>query len=129
MKCYLAGYIAGNKIEECTAWRKKVRTHYAEYKGHRYPIDWLDPLNGKELDTIQGGKKRHMASYERQQRWRNRIEKKQGPMAPDNVDNPAQPPRHDLSAMINETIVELHGRELAVQNAEPAVQSTGGGGI
>ena len=33
-------------------WRKKVRDYYENYKGARYPIEWLDPLNSGELDFI-----------------------------------------------------------------------------
>ena len=52
-KCYLAGYIQGNKIKECIAWRKRIRDHYENWKGkERYPIAWLDPLNSDELTTI-----------------------------------------------------------------------------
>jgi hypothetical protein len=48
-KIYLAGYISGKKMEECTAWRKRLRM---EYQAHSWPIIWLDPLNGKKLETI-----------------------------------------------------------------------------
>ena len=76
MYVYLAGYMSGEKLEECTAWRKKVREHYrkweetvigydnvysklgavtgvvanTDYKA--FPIAFLDPFNGKEIDTI-----------------------------------------------------------------------------
>jgi len=47
-KIYLAGYINNNKLKECAEWRDKIRTHYENWKGkERYPIDWLDPLNGE----------------------------------------------------------------------------------
>ena len=52
MKVYLAGYIAGNKLKECIEWRVKIRDHYNNYKGEKYPISWLDPLNSGELDHI-----------------------------------------------------------------------------
>ena len=53
MKIYLAGYISGNKIKECTDWRKKIREHYDYWKGgSKYPICWLDPLNGKNFGEI-----------------------------------------------------------------------------
>lgn len=53
MKIYLAGNISGNKIDECMGWRKKVREHYENWKGReKYPIIWLDPLNGGEIGTI-----------------------------------------------------------------------------
>jgi len=51
-KCYLAGYINEKKLEECYAWRKQVREYYDGWKGkERYPIEWLDPMNG-EIGTI-----------------------------------------------------------------------------
>jgi hypothetical protein len=49
MKIYLAGYISGTKIKECTDWRMQVRNHYASMG---WDIEFLDPLNGKELGTI-----------------------------------------------------------------------------
>jgi hypothetical protein len=52
MKAYLAGYICGAKLKECIEWRVKIRDHYNNYKGERYPIEWLDPLNSGELDHI-----------------------------------------------------------------------------
>lgn len=53
MRIYLAGYIHGNKIQECSEWRKKIVQHYRNWKGNEeYPITWLDPLNGKMLETI-----------------------------------------------------------------------------
>ena len=52
-KCYLAGYIQGSKLEECTEWRRRIREYYDNWKGkERYPIVWLDPLNGKDFATI-----------------------------------------------------------------------------
>ena len=71
-KIYLAGYIQGDKIKECSEWRKKIRDVYdnwetnykklgKDYAGMddvrvviKYPIEWLDPLNGKNLDKITG---------------------------------------------------------------------------
>jgi nucleoside 2-deoxyribosyltransferase len=52
MRVYLAGYIHGEVIEQCVAWRKKIRKFYENYKGQKYPIEWLDPLNGKDLESI-----------------------------------------------------------------------------
>ncbi len=52
MRVYLAGYICGTKLKECIEWRKRIRDYYESYKGVRYPIDWLDPLNSGELDNI-----------------------------------------------------------------------------
>jgi hypothetical protein len=50
MYCYLAGYISGKKIKECSEWRIKIREHYSR-KGWG-DIVWLDPLNGKEFAEI-----------------------------------------------------------------------------
>lgn len=57
--CYLAGYMSGNKLEECTSWRKKIRNHYRNYEFDNdqnetvsFPAVFLDPFNGKELKTI-----------------------------------------------------------------------------
>ena len=52
MKIYLAGFINGTVLDKCIAWRKQIREHYENYKGARYPIDFLDPLNSGELDNI-----------------------------------------------------------------------------
>jgi len=49
MKVYLAGYISGKMLKECTEWRIKIREHYAKMD---WNICWLDPLNGKEFATI-----------------------------------------------------------------------------
>ncbi len=50
---YLCGYINGNKLDECLSWRKKIRNHYDNWKGkEKYPISWLDPMNGKNLESI-----------------------------------------------------------------------------
>lgn len=49
MKIYLAGFISGKKIKECTDWRLKIRNHY---NSMGWDIKWLDPLNGKEIGTI-----------------------------------------------------------------------------
>jgi len=52
-KVYLAGYISGNKLLKCIEWRKQIREHYDNWKGtDRYPIEWLDPLNGQLLESI-----------------------------------------------------------------------------
>jgi len=54
-KVYLAGYIQGDMIDKCSAWRKDIRKHYENWKDDKpYPIKWLDPLNGKNLDHITG---------------------------------------------------------------------------
>ena len=54
MYVYLAGYMAGEKLIQCTEWRKKIREHYGNYEksDSSYPIAFLDPFNGAELDTI-----------------------------------------------------------------------------
>ena len=54
LKVYLAGYIQGEVIEECTSWRKRIRNHYDNWKGtaKKYPITWLDPLNGEDFAEI-----------------------------------------------------------------------------
>lgn len=55
MYVYLAGRIAGNCIDKCLAWRQQITTHYADYKGKgAYPIAFLDALNSKEADSIDG---------------------------------------------------------------------------
>jgi len=55
---YLAGRIAGNCMDKCTAWRKEIREHYRNYEfDHEYdqyvsfPISFLDPLNSGETKT------------------------------------------------------------------------------
>ena len=53
MKVYLSGYISGKAIDQCIAWRKKIREHYDHWKGgEKYPIEWIDPLNGSEFEKI-----------------------------------------------------------------------------
>jgi nucleoside 2-deoxyribosyltransferase len=52
MKVYLAGFINGKKIRQCAEWRKQIRDFYADYKGARYPVDFLDPLNMEDLGRI-----------------------------------------------------------------------------
>jgi hypothetical protein len=53
MKVYLSGYINGKMIERCAEWRKKLRDHYDHWKGgERYPIEWIDPLNGKDYEKM-----------------------------------------------------------------------------
>jgi nucleoside 2-deoxyribosyltransferase len=50
---YLAGRIAGNCIEECLEWRRKIVNFYSDYKGRgAYPISFLDALNSKEFDSV-----------------------------------------------------------------------------
>lgn len=53
MYIYLAGRIAGNCIEKCLEWRKKLVNYYSNYKGRgAYPISFLDALNSKESDSV-----------------------------------------------------------------------------
>ncbi len=47
MKVYLAGFIQGAKLKECTEWRVKVRKYY-EDQG----VVFIDPMNGKNFATI-----------------------------------------------------------------------------
>jgi nucleoside 2-deoxyribosyltransferase len=49
MKVYLAGFINGNKIEQCSEWRKRIVTHYLL---KAWDIIWLDPMNGKAITTL-----------------------------------------------------------------------------
>jgi nucleoside 2-deoxyribosyltransferase len=58
MKVYLAGYMSGAVLNECVGWRIEIRDVYENWKGqhsevqHRYPIDFLDPFNGPEIDSL-----------------------------------------------------------------------------
>ncbi len=54
MYIYLAGYMAGEKLVQCTEWRKKIREHYGNYEESNtsYPFAFLDPFNGAEFETI-----------------------------------------------------------------------------
>jgi len=64
MYVYLAGYMSGEKLEECTSWRKKIREYYRNWEKversetvqreeiSAFPIAFLDPFNGKEINTI-----------------------------------------------------------------------------
>jgi hypothetical protein len=52
MKVYLAGYIQGSVIEQCAAWRKKLRDTYDHWKGKKYPVAWIDPMNGEDFAEI-----------------------------------------------------------------------------
>lgn len=59
LKVYLAGRIAGNCIDKCLEWRKKIVNHYRDYEWNEetesyssYPIAFLDALNSKEADSI-----------------------------------------------------------------------------
>jgi hypothetical protein len=52
MKIYLAGFIQGTVIDQCYGWRKRIREYYNHYHGKRYPITWIDPLNGEDFAEI-----------------------------------------------------------------------------
>lgn len=65
MYVYLAGYMSKEKIAECTIWRKGLREYYrkwepipidpeteTEQQWASYPIVFLDPFNGPELESI-----------------------------------------------------------------------------
>lgn len=54
MYVYLAGYMSGEKLKQCIAWRKEIRHFYKNWKdsSRAYPFIFLDPFNGKELETI-----------------------------------------------------------------------------
>ena len=49
---YLVGYMSGEKLQECTEWRKKIREYFdlnPKWHGH---MCFLDPFNGQEIATI-----------------------------------------------------------------------------
>jgi nucleoside 2-deoxyribosyltransferase len=54
LKIYLAGLIEGKCIDQCYSWRKRIRDYYDNWKGtgKKYPIQWLDPLNGEIFAEI-----------------------------------------------------------------------------
>jgi len=53
MKVYLSGYISGKVLDKCVGWRKQIIEHYDHWKGGaKYPIEWIDPLNGAEYEKI-----------------------------------------------------------------------------
>ncbi len=53
MKIYVAGYINNEVLDQCLEWRKKLRSHYHNYKGQVYPITWLDPCNGEADSDVK----------------------------------------------------------------------------
>jgi len=53
MKVYLAGYINSSVMEQCVGWRKKIRQHYESWPGGKYPVDFLDPINGEDFTCIK----------------------------------------------------------------------------
>ena len=52
MNIYLAGYISGKKLDECLAWRKKIRQYFDLKPKWHGEIAFLDPLNGKKFGEI-----------------------------------------------------------------------------
>lgn len=48
-KIYLVGFISGEHMKECVEWRKKIVMHY---RALDWDIIFLDPLNGKDLESI-----------------------------------------------------------------------------
>jgi nucleoside 2-deoxyribosyltransferase len=53
LRVYLAGYIQGEVIDQCLAWRKRIREYYQHWKAkEKFPIVWLDPLSGEEACEI-----------------------------------------------------------------------------
>jgi len=47
-KIYLAGYISGNKIKECSEWREKILKYYRLTRD----IKFINPLNGHDIKSI-----------------------------------------------------------------------------
>ena len=50
MRCYLAGFICGTKLEECSSWRKRIRMHFAQKSWD--DLIFFDPMNGQAISTI-----------------------------------------------------------------------------
>lgn len=44
--------IQKNVIEQCTEWRKKIRDTYDNWPTGKYPITWLDPINGEVVEGL-----------------------------------------------------------------------------
>jgi hypothetical protein len=65
IKIYLCGYIGGPQvIDKCVAWRKQIVDHYNNYHGQKYPIIFLDPLNGKDFAFLdKNGLKSNVPSH------------------------------------------------------------------
>jgi hypothetical protein len=65
IKVYLCGYIGGPQVlDKCIGWRKEIVKRYSSYKGQRYPIIWLDPMNGKDFDFMdKNGLKSNVPSH------------------------------------------------------------------
>lgn len=51
-KIYLCGYISGEKIQECSDWRKQIRDYFYKNPKWHNKICFLDPLCGKDLKSI-----------------------------------------------------------------------------
>ena len=52
MNIYLAGFISGNVLDKCLAWRKKIREHFDLRPKWHGEITFLDPLNGQKAEEI-----------------------------------------------------------------------------
>ena len=52
---YLAGYMSGEKLQECIGWRKQVREYFDLNPKWHGQIQFCDPFNGQELHTIDFG--------------------------------------------------------------------------
>lgn len=59
MYWYLAGYMSGEMLKKCMAWRKHIRGRYQKYEYDEktkewlaFPFAFLDPFNGKEFESI-----------------------------------------------------------------------------
>jgi hypothetical protein len=65
LKIYLSGYIGGPKvIDKCVAWRRQIVDFYNNYKGKKYPLLWMDPLNGKDFSSLdENGLKSNIPSH------------------------------------------------------------------
>jgi hypothetical protein len=61
---------------------------------------------GTELASARRTRVRFYGSFDEQQPWRNRLEKKHGAMSLDDGDNPQNPPAYDLSLLMREVIEE-----------------------
>lgn len=117
-------------IEYRNSRGEKVRLTMAEIEKRLYLLSF-DPnhapelrwgASGDELVAALGRPARNLAGYREQQPFRNRSEKKPGPMTPQDADNPVEIPPHDISAMIRQVIEQEapHGPVEIVKHAESA---------
>jgi hypothetical protein len=79
--------------------------------------------SGEELGNLAALSPRHNANFDRQQPWRNRLTKKQGPMRSTDRDNPAAPPYHDLSEQIEAVIRNQQSATTLTMPAIPRAMS------